>query len=117
MAIMFQAVADYLKYALKKKYIREDNLYLTDKEVIEMININLGADEELRVLWKRTSNKKFFENNPDNFDEEVICKSRAVDPLCISENGLKPVSEIDPAWREIVLQESKPKKYYLRYKN
>jgi len=115
-AIMFRSVADYLQYALKKKYIEERGLYLTDKEVIEKINIHLGQDKNLNVLWKRMNDKNCFENNPNNFDVEVICKSRIVDPICLDGNDIKRVSEIDPAWKKIVSRESKPKKYYLKYK-
>ena len=115
-AIMFQAVADYLKYALDKKYIQESNLYLTDKEVIEKINNNLKKDKILEKLWMRMSDKKYFENNPDDFDVEVICKSRVVDPLCLDKDTVRRVSEIDPLWLEVISRESKPKRHYLKYK-
>jgi len=115
-AIMFQAVADYLKYALDKKYIQENELYLTDKEVIEKINDNLKEDKILAKLWARMNDKKYFENNPNDFDVEIICKSRVVDPLCFDKDEIKRVSEVDPTWKEIISRESKPKKYYLKYK-
>jgi uncharacterized protein len=115
-AIMFQAVADYLKCALDKKYIQESDLYLTDKEVVEKINNNLREDKILKKLWMRMSDKKYFENNPDDFDVEVICKSRAVDPLCLDKNAIKRVSEINTGWLEVISRESKPKRHYLKYK-
>jgi len=115
-AVMFQAVADYLKYALSKEYIQEDDLYSTDRQVVDKINKRLESDKELAILWERMNSKKCFENNSEKYDVEVVCKSRMVDPLCLCNNEIKRVSEIDSNWKKIVVHESRPKKHYLKYK-
>lgn len=114
-AIMFQAVADYLKYALDREYIHEDDLYSTDRQVVEKINKSLESDKNLAIFWKRMNSKKYFENNSEEYDVEVICKSRIIDPLCLCDNETKRVSEIDSNWKHVVLEESKPKRHYLKY--
>lgn len=114
-AVMFRRVGDYLKYALNESYITKDDLYMTDKEVIDKINNNLTKDEKLDFLWKRMNNGGGYENNPDNYDAEVYCKSRIVDPLCLDNGEIKRVSDIEPSWKDIIKQESKPKGYFIKF--
>lgn len=114
-ALMFRTVGDCLKYALQKEYISENDLYATDKIVLEKIKKFLDKDEKLRLFWERMNNKVKAINNPDNFDAQVFCKSRVVDPL-FKENGiLKRISEVDPNWGVIIEQELKPKQYFLKF--
>jgi uncharacterized protein len=114
-AVMFRRVGNYLKHALGKKYVNKENLYTTDKEVIDKINRHLAEDSELQSLWKRMNNGGGYENNPDNYDAEVYCKSRIVDPLCWHDEEIKRVSDIEPSWKGIVEQESKPKGYFIKF--
>lgn len=114
-AVMFRRVGDYLKYALSKNYIIKDDLYTTDKEVIDKINSNLAKDEKLDFLWKRMNNGGGYESNPDNYDAEVYCKSRIVDPLCLDNGEIKRVSDIEPNWKGMVEQETKPKGYFIKF--
>lgn len=114
-AFMFRVVGDCLKYALQKNYISENDLYTTDKIVLEKLQKFLEADEKLKLLWDRMNGKIKTVNNPNDFDTQVFCKSRVVDPL-FSENGvLKRLSETDPNWKITVEQESKPKQYFLKF--
>jgi len=114
-AVMFRRVGDYLKYALDKNFITKDDLYTTDKEVIDKINNNLAKDEKLSFFWNRMNNSGGYENNPDNYDAEVYCKSRIVDPLCLDNGEVKRVSDIEPSWKDIIRQESKPKGYFIKF--
>lgn len=114
-AVMFRTVGDCLKYALQKEYISEDDLYTTDKIVIEKVKRFLDKDEKLKLLWERMNNKVKVSNNPDNYDAQVFCKSRVVDPLFENNGVLKRISEIEPKWSGIVAQESKPKQYFLKF--
>lgn len=114
-AVMFRRVGDYLKYALSKNYITKDDLYTTDKEVIDKINNNLAKDEKLNFFWKRMNNGGGYENNPNDYDAEVYCKSRIVDPLCLDNGKIKRVSDIEPSWKDIIKQESEPKGYFIKF--
>ena len=114
-AVMFRRVGDYLKYALNKKYISKDDLYTTDDEVINKVNINLKGDDKLGLLWKRMNSDQGYENNPDNYDAEVYCKSRVIDPLCQHNGEIKRVSDIEPSWRDVIKKESEPKRYFLKF--
>ena len=115
-AVMFRTVGDCLRYALQKGYILKDDLYTTDKIVIQNIKKFLAKDEKLKLLWERMNKKVKVSNNPNNYDVQVFCKSRIVDPLFEDGDGnLKRVSQVDPSWKEIINQELKPKQYFLKF--
>jgi hypothetical protein len=114
-AVMFRTVGDYLRYALSQSYISEDDLYATDKIVLNKINPYIKKDSKLELLFSRMNNETTFKNDPDDYTEEVFCKSRIVDPLCKSEGKIVRISEVKPAWRETIERESQPKKYFLKF--
>jgi uncharacterized protein len=114
-AVMFRRIGDYLKHSLGKGYVTKDDLYATDKEVINKINRNLEADEKLDHLWKQMNRGDGYKNDPENYDSEVYCKSRIVDPLCLVDGEIKKVSDIEPSWKSIVEQELKPKRYFIKF--
>ena len=114
-ATMFRTTGDYLKYALKQKYIIEEDLYTTDDVVLSIIAKQLDKDEKLKSLFDRMENKIKFENNPNDFDASVFCKSRVVDPLFKQGEEIKRVSEVDESWAEILKNESVPKEYFIKF--
>lgn len=114
-ALMFRTVGDYLRHALQKKYIAEGDLYTTDKAVLEKIAKYHTTDDKLSELFARMNKKIICRNNPQNFDTEVTCKSRAVDPWCSHQGKTLRVSEVYPEWADIVRRESKPKQYFLKF--
>lgn len=113
--IMLRVTGDCLKYALKRGYISEDDLYTTDKIVIEKIKSFLDKDKELKLLWDRMNGKVKITNNQDNYDSEVFCKSRVVDPLFKDNGAIKRVSDIEPNWKNVIKEELKPKQYFLKF--
>ncbi len=115
-AIMFATVKDYLRYALKNNYVNKDDLYTTDKEVLEKVGKYLERDKELKFLFDKMNNRVEIENNPKDFDINILVKSRAIDPLCKYNGEIKKISEIDKSWGEIVKKESKPKEYFIKFK-
>ena len=113
---MFSIVGDYLRYALKMSYITEDDFWKTDKEVIKIINKYLSKDEKLSKLWRLMNGNIPVTENIKLFNRRILMKSRAVDPLFITENGaIIKVSDRDPKWGEIVKRELKPKEYFVKY--
>ncbi len=114
-AVMFRAVGDYLKYALQKSYLLQEDLYTTDQAVLDKINKHLDKDKNLELLWLRMNGKIKAKNNPKDYDAEVFCKSRVVDPLFLDNGVSKRVSQYDPNWGEVVKKESKPKQYFLKF--
>ncbi len=113
--VMFRTVGDLLKYALKRGYVTRNDLYTTEGMVLDKIKNNLAADEKLKLLFDRMNNKIRFENNPENYDTHVFCKSRAIDPLFVFDGGIKKLSEIDKKWATIIEEESKPKEYFIKF--
>jgi len=109
-ATMFITVGDCLKYALNNNYISKDDLYKTDKVVLDKIKNNLENNEKLNHLFLRMNNKIPFIAKLDS-SGQVFCKSRAVDPLVFDNGKIKRVSEIDPGWGERVREEMQPKQY------
>lgn len=114
-AIMFRTVGNCLRYALQKGYISEDDLYATDKLVIEKIEGFLDKDEKLQLFFDRMNNKTTIVNNPNNYDASVFCKSRVVNPLFKQGRELKRLSEADTSWINVIRRESKPKQYFLKF--
>jgi hypothetical protein len=100
---------------LEKKYISVADLYTTDDEVLEKISQHLKEDEKLQYLLDRMDNKIEYKNDPSDFEEKVVCKSRIVDPLCKYEGKIKRVSEINPDWQKVIQEEMKPKEYFLKF--
>jgi len=114
-ALMFTTVGSYVKHALEKEYIAESDLYTTDTEVLEKINQYLNHDEKLQLLFDRMNNRIKAEDNPQDFDVKVFCKSRVIDPLCKHNGKVKRVSDIDSKWAEVVRKESTPKQYFIKF--
>ncbi|NCS99856.1 HD domain-containing protein [Candidatus Parcubacteria bacterium] len=114
-AVMFRTVGDCLRYALQRGYISLDDLYTTDKLVLEKVQNFLDKDKKLKLLWERMNNKVKVSNDPNNWDSQVFCKSRAVDPLFSSDGKLLRISEVEKEWSDIIREESKPKKYFLKF--
>jgi len=114
-AIMFQTVGDCMRYALNRHYIDQSDLYATDAVVLAKIHRNLENDAQLRTFFKRMNDRIGFKNDPDDYDHEVVCKSRVVDPFCLDGDKVKRVSEIDTSWEVIVKKESEPKHYFIKF--
>jgi len=114
-AAMFRSVGDVLQYAIQNQYISMDDIYTTDTEILMAVNKYAKSDEYLKKMLNRMNNKKKFENNPDDYDNEVFCKSRMVDPLFKKDNKIMRISDVDKDWGRIVEQELKPKQYFLKF--
>jgi hypothetical protein len=114
-AVMFKTVGDYLSYALSQGYISYNDLYQTDREVLDKVGLCLKKDKKLQLLFARMNNKTKFENNDKDYDMVVYCKSRVVDPLFMDRDTVRRVSEVDKKWVNVVKSGMKPKKYYLKF--
>jgi hypothetical protein len=114
-AVMFQTVADYLKEALKRNYISEEDLYTTDKAVLEKIAPHHKEDGELARFFDRLNGRIGYKNDPNDYDAEVFCKSRVVDPLFLQAGELKRVSDMDPRWKTVIAENSKPKRHFIKF--
>lgn len=114
-AVMFQTMADLLKHALRKGYIKKKDLYTTDKAVLKKIKKHLKNDEKLKLLFDRINGRVKFTNNPGNFDAHVYLKSRMVDPLFKTKRGFKRVSQVEPNWTKLIKKELKPKEYFIKF--
>jgi len=114
-AVMFAAVGECLRYALQKGYISEADLYQTDRDVLQKVQTNLASDNQLQILWDKMNGKIKAINNSDNFDAQVFCKSRIVNPLFIDGKNFTHLSDVKPEWSDIIQIESKPKQYFLKF--
>jgi len=107
-AVMFRTTGDVIKYAIRKRYLRMEDLFKTDKEVIEKIKKHLN-DKTLKLFFERMQGRVKFKNSPRNYDAHVFCKSRIVNPRFRARNNVKRLSEIYKKWAKTVKDESKPK--------
>jgi hypothetical protein len=60
------------------------------------------------------NNKLPFKNDPGDFDTQVFCKNRVVDPLFLEGKEIKRLSDAYPE-RKIILQNVKPREYFLKF--
>lgn len=115
-AVMFKVVGEGLKYLVEKDLITLDDLY-TDDEVVENKMREIAKqDKEFAKHWNKMHRQKEVKHDPEDYEHDVWVKSRAVDPLFITKDGLKKLSEAEPSWKQVVKHELKPKQYFLRYK-
>jgi HD superfamily phosphohydrolase len=114
-AKMFASVSSCLKYALEKGYLEEGDLFTTDDVVIAKVKNHLGRDEKLKLSFERMDNRISSANNPADYDQRVLCKSRVVDPFFRDGEKLKRVSEVDAAWAAALPEELKPKEYFIKF--
>ncbi len=114
-AAMFKTVGDCLNYALKKNYLTTKDLYKTDDFVIDIIKKKSSSDPKLKHLFNRMNNQFPYKNDSQNYEEKIICKSRAVDPLVKYQDKVMRLSRACPRWKTILKKESRPKEYFLRF--
>jgi len=114
-ALMFGTVAEAIKYSLKKRYLREKDIFTTDKAVLKKLNKFSKKDEKLNLLFKRMQGKVAYRINKNNYDLHVFTKSRAIDPLIQINSEIKKLSEIDKSWAKVVKEELKPKEYFIKF--
>ena len=114
-ARMFLAIGGCVKYALQKKYIKPEDLYTTEKNILIKIKKHLKQDKILNLLWLKMNNKIKAKQVSGNYDGQIFCKSRIVDPLFLNQGKIKRLSETLPGWSKIVKQELKPKQYFLKF--
>lgn len=114
-AAMFQSISDYLRRALQEGYITKQDLYTTDQQVLAKIAPHHPTDPQLLLFWERMNNRIPYKNDPTDYDGEVFCKSRSVDPLCRHEGKIQRVSDIDPTWKQTCQADSKPKQYFVKF--
>ncbi len=116
-AAMFRSVGDCLRHALGCGYLRRDDLWGTDDQVLDALRVRLEDDARLDRLWRR-----MWGWAPVRALEagglEVRCKSRAVDPLCI-EGADEPVrlSALQPDWGGILAEQARPRTWRLRFED
>lgn len=112
---MHSRTSNWIKYAIDKKYITQEELFVTDAEVIKQINIHKATDEILKRLWQNMNNPKIIlGEKEDDGIREVVVKSRIVDPLFTDGDNSKRVSSRNRAWGDTVKKDMKPKIYYIK---
>jgi len=116
-AMMFRTSGDCLRHAILQGYISEADLYTTDAVVLGKIKSHLTEDAQLKLLFARMSGETNIKNDPNNYDVRIFCKSRMVDPLCLTNEGIKRVSEVDSSWIKVIQEESRPKEYFLKFES
>lgn len=114
-ARMLRCVGECLRYVCQKNYISKNDLYATDKVVLEKIKKYVDSDSDLKMLWERMNGKIKADNNPKDYDIITYCKSRIVDPLLKEGHKVKRLSEVYKEWGGVVRAELKPKQYFLKF--
>lgn len=114
-ALMFRTVGDCIKYTIEQGYVSEKDLYTTDKEILTKIEGFINKDQKLKLLWDRMNNKIKTKNDPNNYDSQVLCKSRVINPLFKEGEQIKRLSEKELNWKKVIERESCPKRYFIKF--
>lgn len=114
-ALMFRSVGDYFRHALKQGYIEEKDLWLEDQQLLDKVTPYQKNDDKLLRLFKRMNREVPYKEDASDYEAQVFCKSRIVDPYFKTENGLKRLSSTYEVWPEILELESKPKGYFIKF--
>jgi HD superfamily phosphohydrolase len=112
-ANMFLTVGDYLRHALSSGYISENDLYLTDKELLEKVRIFHDKDEKLRLFFDRMDRKIVAREDDNGY--KVSCKSRVVDPSFVNGDTVCKLSDRDDDWKILYQKYSTPKEYHISF--
>jgi hypothetical protein len=110
-AFMFKSLSAFLKYALEKKYISEKDFLMDDLFVMSKIQRFFASDPLLQALFQRLKLNSTTLNS--GHGEQVVCKSRIVDPLFLHRGQIIRLSAYDKSWAEMVKQEMRPKQYFV----
>lgn len=114
-AVMFGTVGDMIKYALKKGYLKEKDLFTTDREVLAKIEKMKDKDKKLDSLFKRMQGEIKWKLDRENYDMKILVKSRVVDPLVKVNGKIKRISEIDEVCKNLTKNHLSPKEYYIKF--
>ncbi len=115
-AAMHESVSRYLNHALKQGYISEDDLYATEPEILSRLASFHGQDRVLEELFSRMNELGRYRHDPEKGEEEIVLKSRVVDPSFLGDSGHTiRLSEAWPRWKEVVAKELAPKSYRLYF--
>ncbi len=95
-----QYLADIIRFAIENGILIQDDLYLTESEVIKKLNY----DKKLSKLWKNyteTFAVATSAEKPENqYCVNVSAKKRYIDPLVLVENNAKRLTDIDTGIRD-----------------
>ena len=118
-AVMFYSVGEYLKRTFETGIVGFDEMHATDVEILSKTMPHIKHDAVLNRYWRRMNNEIPYHNDPHDYEVAIPCKSRAIDPLCVEDDELKPLSESsgNEDWRTVVAEDSVPKTYYLRFED
>lgn len=112
-AITFQTVGALLRHALDQGYLKQNDLFTTNQQVIAKIKKKIKTDQRLKLLWQRMNNQVKFRVDPKDYHVHVFCKSRIVDPLFKIKGRVQRLSAADKSWAKVVQEESVPKEYFI----
>jgi len=92
---LMEYLAKIMRRAIEIGVITLDDLYLTEKDVIK----SLVKSEELSEEWSKFTNISAVsasnEKLHDRYCVKVSAKKRYIDPLVLTEGGIKRITEID----------------------
>lgn len=95
-----QYLADMIRLAIERGILVQDDLYLTEKGVIN----KLIKDEEISKMWKsytEISAVAASVEKPENqYCINISAKKRYIDPLVLVENNVKRLTDIDTGIRD-----------------
>jgi hypothetical protein len=114
-ALMFRTIGDLISYSLSVGIISKNDLFTSDAEVLKKIKKYRKKDKKLNLLFKRTEGKIKFKLDKNDYNAHCFCKSRVVDPLFLTKDGIKKLSKVNKDWEKIIQKGRKPREYFIKF--
>ena len=113
--VMFKTIGETIKHSLFNGYLKEEDVFTTDREVLEKLKKLKNKDKTFNLLLKRMQGKVKWKLDKRNYDVKVKVKSRVVDPLIKLNKNLKRLSEIDKDYQKLMFKNLSPKEYCIKF--
>jgi uncharacterized protein len=111
---IFQLAANSFKKALREKTISEDDLYMTDSEVLE--KLRKAMDPDIMINFAIIKDHAIAAGTRWNHDFKAYGKARYIDPRYLNGSGMQRLSESDKNYRKEIEQFKKEidRGFYIR---
>jgi len=93
----YQILADAIKIAFDKGFIKEEDFHSTDIEVFK--KLKNSKDKKIIEMINTLKNLKVKETSKNDYDFHTAGKARCIDPKFLDGNKIKRVSDVDKKFK------------------
>jgi len=95
-----QYLADVIQYAIKENILLFDDLFTTERNVIEKLKSNRKSFELWDAYTKISAVKATDKKDPNTYCVNIPAKKRYINPLVLADNNPKRIADADETTKE-----------------